>query len=102
VDPTTGYVPFDLLPILGTALIATLATCWLKRHLLPTPRRGEWRIGVLLLFALLCLVVYLYATSTSDLGASRSGRPAGPRGTWTSDARPGDSAASCPPETARW
>jgi hypothetical protein len=28
VDPATGYVPFDLLPILGTALIAILVTWW--------------------------------------------------------------------------
>lgn len=102
MNPAVGYVPFDLLPILGAALVATLMTCWLERELLPSPRKGEWGIGVLLLFALLFLVVYLYATSASDLGESRSGRQAGPGGIWTGDARPADSAASCPSETARW
>ena len=102
MDPVMSYAPLNLLPILGAALIATLATCWLERNLVPLPRRRLWRIGILLLFALLFLVVYLYATSASDFGESRSGGMAGPGGIWASDVLPGDSAASCPPETARW
>ncbi|MEA3397488.1 MAG: hypothetical protein U9R05_08505 [Chloroflexota bacterium] len=85
-------IPFDLLPILGTALIATLVPYRLERSLLHSPLRGEWGIGVLLLFALLCLADHLGTTSASDLGESRSDRPGqeapGPATPWRPSLRP--------------
>ena len=93
MDPALGYVPFDLLPILGIALLAALMTCWLEQNLVPSPRRREWG-GV---FALLFLAVYLYTTSASGLGRSGAGGMAGPKG----DAWTADSAASRPPEMTR-
>ena len=102
MDPVASYVPFDLLPILGAALVTTLVTCWLERNLAPSPRKRKWGIGVLLLFVLICLVACLYAVFVSGSSESGAGRPASSRGIWVGGARPGDSATSRPSETARW